>query len=58
MIWGASRPNWLTFAAPWVVGLVYLPALVIVLIRPNEGDVPLWLDRGVARVRAVVARSS
>jgi len=29
------------------VPLVYLPALVMVLRRPNEGDVPDWVERGL-----------
>jgi hypothetical protein len=35
-------------AAPWVLFLVYLPALVMVLRRSNEGSVPKWVERGVA----------
>lgn len=30
--------------APIIVGLYYLPCLVIVLLRPNEGPVPRWLE--------------
>jgi hypothetical protein len=33
-----------------LVALFYLPALVIVLRRPNEGDVPAWLERLVAHL--------
>ncbi|HSQ04811.1 MAG TPA: hypothetical protein VLN59_12290, partial [Burkholderiales bacterium] len=29
--------------------LVYMPALAMVLSRPNEGDVPEWLERRIAR---------
>jgi hypothetical protein len=32
------------FRAP-VVALLYLPALAMVLRRPNEGRVPTWLER-------------
>ena len=32
---------------------VYLPCLVLVLARPNEGAVPAWLERGLARTSLV-----
>lgn len=32
-------------AAPYVMAGVYLPALWIVLRRPNEGPLPAWLER-------------
>jgi hypothetical protein len=32
-------------AAPWVLLTCYLPAVVMVLRRPNEGPVPAWLER-------------
>ena len=31
-----------------VVPLLYLPCLIMVLRRPNEGDVPEWLERKVS----------
>jgi hypothetical protein len=31
---------------------VYLPALALVLRRPNEGVVPAWVERGVRRASA------
>lgn len=31
-------------AAPYVLATTYLPCLVMVLRRPNEGGVPAWLD--------------
>lgn len=39
-------------AAPYVMVGLYLPALIVVLRRPNEGPVPAWLDAAVARVTA------
>jgi hypothetical protein len=30
--------------APWLMGSIYLPALVIVLLHPNEGWVPEWME--------------
>jgi hypothetical protein len=46
-----------TPALQWYVGnvlvvLFYLPALVMVLRRPNEGELPRWLEAVVARRRA------
>lgn len=35
-----------------VVPLLYLPCLIMVLRRPNEGRVPVWVDRAAARIRA------
>lgn len=39
-----------------ILVFVYLPCLAMVLRRPNEGDVPAWLDRAARAVRARVAR--
>jgi hypothetical protein len=36
-----------TFRAP-IVALMYLPALLMVLRRPNEGPAPTWLKRRIA----------
>lgn len=41
-------------AAPYVLAGVYLPALLVVLSRPNVGDVPRWLERLTARLPAVL----
>jgi len=32
-----------------LLALVYLPALIMMFRRPNEGRAPLWLDRALAR---------
>jgi len=32
-------------AAPWIIAFIYLPSLVMVLRRPNEGEIPTWLER-------------
>jgi hypothetical protein len=37
-----------------VVPLLYLPCLIMILRRRNEGDVPKWLDSAVSRVQGVV----
>ena len=39
-------------SATFVLLSCYLPALVIVLRRPNEGRLPAWLERRVARAPA------
>jgi hypothetical protein len=36
------------FAAPYVLAGVYLPALWIVLRRPNQGEIPSWLELKIA----------
>jgi hypothetical protein len=45
--------------ASWcvMVGL-YLPCLVMVLRRPNEGPVPGWLERRIAQCRSLLARAA
>ena len=50
-----------TVSLQWTAGNVlvhyfYLPALVLVLRRPNEGEVPRWLDVLVARATAPLRR--
>ena len=49
----ASYATWSTTnAAAFARGTLicaYLPALLLVLIRPNEGSVPTWLERRLAR---------
>jgi hypothetical protein len=43
----------LATGAPWLVCFVYVPCLVMVLRRPNEGEVAPWLQRfGVRASRA------
>lgn len=37
-------------SVPYVLLGVYLPVLIMVLRRPNEGRVPEWLERGLARL--------
>ncbi|HEU6449776.1 MAG TPA: hypothetical protein VFT57_00045 [Gemmatimonadaceae bacterium] len=32
------------------VALLYIPCLIMILRRPNEGEVPAWIDRGAARI--------
>lgn len=47
-----SRVNYVEEAAPFVLGAVYLPLLVLVLRRPNEGPVPASVETLVARLPA------
>ena len=35
-------------SATWAVAALYIPALVMVLRRPNEGPMPSWVERAVA----------
>jgi hypothetical protein len=37
-------------AAPYVLLGAYLPALLLVLRRPNRGDVPPWIDAVLHRL--------
>jgi len=37
-----------SFAGYWLLGFMFVPALVMVLHRPNEGTVPAWLERRVS----------
>jgi hypothetical protein len=43
---------YLAVARPAMLLLIYLPALVMVLRRPNEGNVPAWLERATTRLPA------
>ncbi|HEY9515325.1 MAG TPA: hypothetical protein VIQ74_06540 [Gemmatimonadaceae bacterium] len=36
------------------VALLYLPCLIMILRRPNEGDVPAWITRGLDRARTAI----
>ena len=40
------------------VALLYLPCLIMVLRRPNEGDVPAWITRGISLARTALPRWS
>jgi hypothetical protein len=39
-----------------LVALCYLPCLVMILRRPNEGSVPAWVDRAVALIASTLFR--
>jgi len=43
-------------SVPYVLGGVYLPTLIMVLRRPNEGRVPEWFDQILKRTRARLGR--
>jgi hypothetical protein len=51
--WFATRenPEYVRAAAPYVLAGVYLPALLMVLRRPNAGAVPGWIESALARWR-------
>ena len=38
---------------PFILFGLYLPCLVMVLMRPNDGPVPAWADRLAARLRSL-----
>jgi hypothetical protein len=46
----APGAKYVNEAAPYVLGAVYLPLLVLVLRRPNEGDLPPWLEPVASRL--------
>ncbi len=54
--WGVTwiscthKPMCVEFGEPWILPTVYLPALVLVLLRPNEGPAPEWVERIAARL--------
>ena len=57
--------NFTAVTIPVVVPSCYLPALVVVLRRPNVGPTPAWLERGLAlmvarwpRLRAVAGTAA
>jgi len=41
--------EYLLVSRPAIVWLMYLPALAMVLRRPNEGEVPAWIERAASR---------
>ncbi|HEU6450987.1 MAG TPA: hypothetical protein VFT57_06175, partial [Gemmatimonadaceae bacterium] len=53
--WG-SNPAYVLAAAPYVLWGTYLPCVVMVLRRPNAGDVPEWIERSVAHVGRIARR--
>lgn len=55
----ARNPDtlYLRTGAPWLVAAVYLPCLVMVLRRPNEGAVPVWVDRCIGGVWSMARRA-
>ncbi|MFL5575706.1 MAG: hypothetical protein ACJ79S_07060 [Gemmatimonadaceae bacterium] len=51
----ATYDQYNAVAAQVKVALVFLPCLVMVLRRPNVGEVPAWLERLTTATRALVA---
>jgi hypothetical protein len=43
-------------SVPYVLAGVYLPALIMVLRRPNEGQVPEWVERALVKTRTLIGR--
>lgn len=50
----ASLADRARMSATVSVALLYLPCLIMILRRPNEGDVPAWITRGLARARTTL----
>lgn len=40
--------------APVIVATIYLPCLIMILRRPNEGELPAWLNAIASRIRSRV----
>lgn len=57
-LWAPSRQAFdtvaqsVTASIQLIVPLLYLPCLVMILRRRNEGDVPAWIGRCAATIRA------
>jgi hypothetical protein len=49
----ANNPAYVLAAAPYVLCSSYVPCLIMVLRRPNVGDVPKSIERAVARVARI-----
>jgi hypothetical protein len=43
-------PALLAATAPVALWGIYVPALILVLRRPNQGDLPAWLERFVSKL--------
>jgi hypothetical protein len=44
--------------APIIIALLYLPCLIMLLRRPNEGEVPRWVERLLQQSRQMLGRLS
>jgi hypothetical protein len=38
----------LRLSGQWLALAMYVPATIMVLRRPNEGDAPAWIERAIA----------
>jgi hypothetical protein len=60
--WAHLRPSFagvgesVAASIQMVVPLLYLPCLIMILRRSNEGTVPAWFERAVGRTRAALSR--
>jgi len=50
---GPGLAEYLLSLQQWMVWAIYLPCTLLVLLRPNEGDIPAVVDRGIARFQRV-----
>ncbi len=44
-LWFAPYPAYVLSRNPFVFCAIYLPCLIMILRRPNEGDLPGWIER-------------
>ena len=54
----ADHERYLSIAQPAMVWLAYMPALLMVLRRPNRGFAPQWLERIAKRTPAWIGGQS
>jgi hypothetical protein len=45
-------------SAPWSTSFLYLPAVALVLRRPNEGAIPSWVERRINMLPALLRGTS
>jgi len=58
MVHGNTAPTLIERHGMVTIAFVYLPALALVLRRPNDGRVPRWLDETTFRALAPIRRFS
>jgi hypothetical protein len=54
-LWAMHKPYYLEHAAPYVLFGCYLPALLLIVRRSNEGALPAWMERFLVRLLACVS---
>jgi hypothetical protein len=50
LAWNATSPGpSVPDSAPWAVASLYIPAVVMLLRRPNKGPMPRWIEQTISR---------